>query len=166
MDKKRKYSTTHIWILLGITLKQITNWINKKNCVDLQTTVINDRQIFTSQTGLYFLRFSGSIDQKSKFINTKARHWTFFLSSCIQCRSQWPRGLRHELSSPVQTLGSWVRIPLETWMSLCVYSVFVLSCVQVAALRRADRPCKESYRLCKRSKTKKAAKAQQGAVEP
>jgi hypothetical protein len=33
-------------------------------------------------------------------------------------RPQWPRGLRHELSSPVQTLGSWVRIPHEAWMSL------------------------------------------------
>jgi hypothetical protein len=30
---------------------------------------------------------------------------------------------------------------------MCVYSVFVLSCVQVAALRRADHSSKESYRL-------------------
>jgi hypothetical protein len=35
-------------------------------------------------------------------------------------------------------------------MSVCVYSVFVLSCVQVAALLRADPPSKETYRLCKR----------------
>jgi hypothetical protein len=33
-------------------------------------------------------------------------------------------------------------------MSVCVYTVFLLSCVQVAALRRADPPSKESYRLC------------------
>jgi hypothetical protein len=34
--------------------------------------------------------------------------------------AQWPRGLRHELSSPAQTLGSWVRIPL--WhRCLCVF---------------------------------------------
>jgi hypothetical protein len=32
-------------------------------------------------------------------------------------------------SSPAQTLGSWVRIPLEAWMFGCVCSVFVLSCV-------------------------------------
>jgi hypothetical protein len=44
-------------------------------------------------------------------------------------RSQWPLGLRHEPSSPAQTLGSWVRNPLEAWMSVCVYSVVVLSCV-------------------------------------
>jgi hypothetical protein len=41
-------------------------------------------------------------------------------------RSQWPRGLAHELSSLARTLRSWVRIPLKAWMSLCVYSVFVL----------------------------------------
>jgi hypothetical protein len=33
------------------------------------------------------------------------------------------------MSSPVRTLGSWVRIPLEAWMFVWVYSVFVLSCV-------------------------------------
>jgi hypothetical protein len=39
-------------------------------------------------------------------------------------------------------------------MSVCVYvySVFVLSCVQVAALRQADPPSKESYRLSKKIK--------------
>jgi hypothetical protein len=42
--------------------------------------------------------------------------------------SQWPRGVRHELSAPARTLGSWVRIPLETWMSVCVYSVCVVLC--------------------------------------
>jgi hypothetical protein len=46
-----------------------------------------------------------------------------FINVCFLCRSQWPRGLRHELSSPAQTLGSWIRIPLETWLSVCVYSV-------------------------------------------
>jgi hypothetical protein len=57
--------------------------------------------------------------------------------------SQWPSNLRHELSSPAQILGSCVLIPL-VWMSVCVYSGFVLFCVYVAA----DPPSKESYRLC------------------
>jgi hypothetical protein len=39
------------------------------------------------------------------------------------------RGIRHELSSPVRTLRSWVRRPLEAWMFVYVCSVFVLSCV-------------------------------------
>jgi hypothetical protein len=34
-------------------------------------------------------------------------------------------------------------------MSVCVYSAFVLSCVEVAALRRADPLSAESYRLSK-----------------
>jgi hypothetical protein len=41
--------------------------------------------------------------------------------------SPWPCGLSHELSSLARTLGSWVRIALKAWMSVCVYSVFVLS---------------------------------------
>jgi hypothetical protein len=43
--------------------------------------------------------------------------------------SQWQRGLRQELSLPAQTLGSWVRIPLEAWISVRVSSARVLSCV-------------------------------------
>jgi hypothetical protein len=38
-------------------------------------------------------------------------------------QSQWPSGLRHELSSLALTLGLGFRIPLKTWMSVCVYSV-------------------------------------------
>jgi hypothetical protein len=41
-------------------------------------------------------------------------------------RSRRPRCLRRELSSPAPTLRSWGRIPLEAWMSVCVYSVLVL----------------------------------------
>jgi hypothetical protein len=44
----------------------------------------------------------------------------------IICRSQWPRGLRHELPSSTRTLWSWVQTPLKTWMSVCVCFVFVI----------------------------------------
>jgi hypothetical protein len=58
------------------------------------------------------------------------RHVNVFLcygtSLTMSCRSQWSRCLRHELSSLAETLGSWVRILLEPWISGCVYSVFVL----------------------------------------
>jgi hypothetical protein len=51
-------------------------------------------------------------------------------------------------------------------MSVCVYSAFALSCVQVAALRRADHLSKESYRLRKKDyETEEEARAQQRAVE-
>jgi hypothetical protein len=46
----------------------------------------------------------------------------FSFGKVILCRSQWPRGLRHKLSSIARTLGSWVRMPLKAWMSVCVYS--------------------------------------------
>jgi hypothetical protein len=61
-------------------------------------------------------------------------------------RSQRPRSLGHEQYSPSWTLWSWVWIPLEAWISVCVYSVFMLFCV-VAALRGADPSSKESYWL-------------------
>jgi hypothetical protein len=49
---------------------------------------------------------------------------------------------------------------------VCVYSVFVLSCVQVTALRRPDLSSEESYRLCKKYyEIEDEARAQQRAVE-
>jgi hypothetical protein len=59
-------------------------------------------------------------------------------SLCLYRLLKWPCRLRHESSSSPRTLRSWVRIPLEARMFLSVYSAFVLFCVQVAALRRAD----------------------------
>jgi hypothetical protein len=47
----------------------------------------------------------------------------FRLGDRLSCRSQWLRGLRHELSSLARRLGSWVRIPHKSWMSVFVYSV-------------------------------------------
>jgi hypothetical protein len=51
----------------------------------------------------------------------------FFLNLSTLSQSEWLRGLRHELSSPAQTLGSWVRFPLEAWMFVYVYTMFVLA---------------------------------------
>jgi hypothetical protein len=42
-------------------------------------------------------------------------------------RSQWPRGLRHELSSLALTLGSLVQIPIKACISVCVYSVICVT---------------------------------------
>jgi hypothetical protein len=53
----------------------------------------------------------------------------FTKSDCSEGRSQWPRGLRHELSSLARTLGSWVQIPLEAWMSICAFILCVVLCV-------------------------------------
>jgi hypothetical protein len=51
-------------------------------------------------------------------------------------------------------------------MFVCVYSVFVLPCVWVAALRQADHSSKESYHLRKKDYvTEEEARAQQRAVK-
>jgi hypothetical protein len=42
-------------------------------------------------------------------------------------RSQWLRGLKHEQSSPARTMGSWVRIAHEAWMSVCAF-ILCLCC--------------------------------------
>ena len=43
----------------------------------------------------------------------------------LQCRSQWPRGLRRR-STAARLLRLWVRIPPGSWMSVCC-EYFVLS---------------------------------------
>jgi hypothetical protein len=58
--------------------------------------------------------------------------------------SQWLHGLGHEMSSPARMLGSWVRIPLKAWMFVCIYSVFVLSCLG-SGLATGLSPPKESH---------------------
>jgi hypothetical protein len=52
----------------------------------------------------------------------------FTIGPHILSRSKWPHGLRHGLSSPVGILGSWFRTPLEVWMFVHVYSVWVVLC--------------------------------------
>jgi hypothetical protein len=52
------------------------------------------------------------------------KHWSicsFHHVNQPNSRSQWPRGLRHEPSSFSRTLGSWIRIPLKEWMSVCAF---------------------------------------------
>jgi hypothetical protein len=51
-------------------------------------------------------------------------------------RSQWPRSLRHELSSIAWTLGSWVRIPLKAWTSVLCAFILCLCCSLCK-----ERPC-------------------------
>jgi hypothetical protein len=59
-------------------------------------------------------------------------HSPIFLHGIVlNCRSRWPRGLRHELSSLTRKLGSWVRVQLKAWMSVCMrlFCVCVVLCV-------------------------------------
>jgi hypothetical protein len=120
--------------------------------------------IFPCEFGIYFVSFSHIYYESRKNIifyigvyNTRILCGT----SCIS-RSQWLRGLRHELSSLARTLGSWVRIPLKAWMSMCAFILCLLSCVLVAALRRADLSCKSPTVCAKKDyETEEEARAQQ-----
>jgi hypothetical protein len=67
----------------------------------------------------------------------------FFFLIC-SCRSQWPRGLRHELSSPAPTLRSWVRIPRKH-VCLCVFCVRFF-CFYIISSETASRPNKRLMR--------------------
>jgi hypothetical protein len=75
-------------------------------------------------------------------------------------RLLWKRRPRYELSSSSQTLGSWVRFPLEARM----WSTFIPCCpVQVTALRLADPMFSGSCRLATRlRKCKTETKAYHG----
>jgi hypothetical protein len=83
----------------------------------------------------------------SKVLNkTSVQYFEFCRRTMSTGRSQWLRGPKREMISPAQTLGLWVRIPLEARTSVRVSSV--LSCpMQVASFRRTDPPSKESYQL-------------------
>ena len=49
-----------------------------------------------------------------------------FLLYKLQCRSQWPRGLRRR-SAATRLLRLWVRIPLGAWMLVCCKCYVCLS---------------------------------------
>jgi hypothetical protein len=46
-----------------------------------------------------------------------------FIAIYSYSRSRWPRSVRYVLFSPAQTLGSWVRIPLEARMCVQLFCV-------------------------------------------
>jgi hypothetical protein len=54
-----------------------------------------------------------------KFMSARESSHTKIRSNILEIKLyvMWARGLRHEISSPVQTLGLRFRIPLEAWMS-------------------------------------------------
>jgi hypothetical protein len=66
---------------------------------------------------------------RSYVLNTNWCIVGYYMKKACQCRVQSPIYLRHEMTSPIRTLGLWIRIPLKAWMSVCVFSTVVLSCV-------------------------------------
>jgi hypothetical protein len=79
--------------MLWLTPQQIFVW---ETSVDVRTHVILRPILLMGPNENYHTRMDGL--------------------SCTDGRSQWPRGLRHELSFPARTLWSWVRTPLKPWV--------------------------------------------------
>jgi hypothetical protein len=105
--------------LYGVTNKMVIFIGTSVRASNLTSTIIIPKQPFSSML-IYTLLFKyGSMVTRDRIV---------LLNVVAMCWSQWPRGLRYEMSSPAWTLGSWVRISLEAWMFVCVYSVFVFSC--------------------------------------
>jgi hypothetical protein len=106
-------------------------------CFRIWPVLLKPKFICTFTYSLPEIHF-GTILQLKFCVNLSLLHVCYIYSSHLpcfnhlrvsSCRSQWPLRLRHEMSSPSEALGSWVRIPLDAWMSARVSSLFVLSCV-------------------------------------
>jgi hypothetical protein len=87
-----------------------------------------------SENLVSYTRLNGITSQKIVLIITAVRTSYLIIKKVkkinlslylINCRSQFPRGLRHKLSSLARTLESWVRILLKTWMSVCAYILYL-----------------------------------------
>jgi hypothetical protein len=72
----------------------------------------------------------------------------FYRYMQLTWRSLWPRGLRHQQSSLARKLGSWVRIQLKAWMSVCAFILRL--CCPVCRQRPCDGliPCPRSPTNC------------------
>jgi hypothetical protein len=118
--------------------KPSEQWIINENTWQCLTCFIYDKSKGKKSGEFYLLRYNAvrpvenqpafrrsmsPSSSRSKSCACYLLHSGFLLGLFLLCRSQWPRGLRHEPPSPARTLGSWVRVSLEAWMSVCVYSV-------------------------------------------
>jgi hypothetical protein len=101
----------------AVSTRLIINPFTKSNCGTTQRTktISNTRGFLNFKMQLPSAEKQEQEGEEGLSCTTSRMH-----------RSQWPRGLRHEMSSLARTLGPYVRIQLEAWMSVCVYSVFVL----------------------------------------
>jgi hypothetical protein len=112
--------------------------VNKSSCTTRKRYVLRDnreekglRQRYAQILGDPFCMCNPNIIQARHFIlsrdtlTIRLKHYSEMLN--LTCRAQWSRGLRHEPSSPARILGSWVRISLEAWMFVYVYSVLCCS---------------------------------------
>jgi hypothetical protein len=84
--------------------------------------------VLTSEA-LFILLPSLKVHDENRFYYHGEKHSYYIITIISSGRIRWPRGLRYEPSSLARTLGSWVGIPFEAWMSVCVCSVCAVVCV-------------------------------------
>jgi hypothetical protein len=68
----------------------------------------------------------GKITEKCRELGLDGVYVLYFASVLRLMPITVARVLRHELSTPSQTLGSSVRIPLQAWICLCLFCVCVV----------------------------------------
>jgi hypothetical protein len=115
----------------GLAMTNCCKYLSTQNAVDdgrfLSGTVRKDFHILNSHIFIFHLYMQRSFCQ---WLNNVTQ-FTFNDCNISDGRSQWPRGLRHELFSLARTLVSWVWIQLTVWMCVCVHSfcIYVVLCV-------------------------------------
>jgi hypothetical protein len=103
----------------SITSLFLLYWCQKYNIfiVTIYIYIVDHSSLFQME---YIFRH-----HESNVVNKSSREHTSVPCACSTCPSQWPHGLRHELSLLAGILGSLFRIPPKAWVFVSIYSVFV-----------------------------------------
>jgi hypothetical protein len=134
------------------TMELLTReWVTERNIV-----VETQTDDYAAECGMYSWRCRAgtrsrfSMEDESCVTHIQTAWWLWqpagvpYRCLSVSCRSQWPRGLGYELSSPSPTLRSWVRIPLRHGF-LCVFCARFF-CFYIVSNETASRPNKRLMR--------------------
>jgi hypothetical protein len=113
----------------------ISSFLSQSERINLQSSLRNTILPLSTFNLIFSLRISLDLLSWHNFYLANVLKFHIRVDNNYGCRSEWPRGLRYELSSPVRTLGSWVRIPLKACMSMCAF----ILCLCCSVCRQ--RPC-------------------------
>jgi hypothetical protein len=121
---KKRWNNETIPILVEFTFPGGGRVSDLQHAIDPATSLLMERNLrFTIWFSIFRMRHSQQLAATPEHGAFQTKHFNcpIFL--------EWETPGLHEQSSPARTLGSWVRIPLEEWMSVCAYSVLLLFCV-------------------------------------
>jgi hypothetical protein len=114
-------STVAIQVVLSVTFAGTHEMVSYRS----QSRRIETAEFASNQTSMYArqARLVSETDNM-RLVPPMGECLKYKFHNC-ESRSQSLRGLRHEMSSPARTLGSWVRIPFKAWMCLCLFCVSI-----------------------------------------